>query len=371
MIDDSRDLEKMALAIHQRSVLVEGHCHLMKELMAKRDMGEKALLKTYYAPIFKKVGVGVVLLIIGGDNNSMVKGSDLMLWGALHVIDQVYEELEECPDSAQLCLDGSDIDSALKSGKIALVLGLEGGRPLEGRPMTDNLSSLRVFHRLGIRSLQLTGNGRNRLADGIAEAGTNGGLTRFGAAVIKEMKRLNMIVDISHLAPAGVMDVLRLVEGPIIASHSNARAVCDHPRNLTDETIKRIAEREGIVGLTFFSTLINKDRELATPEDLADHIDHIANLVGIDYVGLGPDFSEFSIQISQWSGARGNMEGLEYGNKQNYFHPELRDWRHFPNLTKVLIQRGYSEESIRKVLGQNFLRVYKTILGDRSTIEGK
>ena len=364
MVDDSRGLEKKALAIHQKSVVVEGHCHLMKELMTRREMGEKELFKTYYAPIFEQVGVRVALLIIGGDNNSMVKGSDLLLWGALHVIDQVYEELAECSEVVQLCLRGSDIDEALRQGKIAVILGLEGGRPLEGRPMNDSVSSLRVFHRLGVRSLQMTGNGRNRLADGIAESGTHGGLTRFGEAVVKEMNRLRMIIDISHLAPAGVRDVFRLAEGPIIASHSNARAVCDHPRNLDDDTIKRIAERGGIVGLTFFSTLINKDVDLATPEDLADHIDHIANLVGIDYVGLGPDFSEFTYQISQWSGARGNMEGMEYGNKQSYFHPELKDWRHFPNLTTVLIRRGYSEESIQKVLGKNFLRVYKTVLGD-------
>jgi membrane dipeptidase len=119
-----------------------------------------------------------------------------------------------------------------------------------------------------------------------------------------------------------------------------------------------------MIGLSFFSTLINKDKDLPTVEDLVDHIDHIANLVGIDYVGLGPDFSEFSIRISQWSGARGDMEGVQYGNKESYFHPELRDWSHLPNVTKSLLKRGYSEEDIRKVLGENFLRVYKKVLKD-------
>jgi membrane dipeptidase len=171
-----------------------------------------------------------------------------------------------------------------------------------------------------------------------------------------------MIIDISHLAPAGVNDVLDVTNGPIIASHSNARAVCDHPRNLEDEIIRRIAERGGMIGLTLFSTLINKQKELATVEDLADHIDHIARLVGIDFVGLGPDFSEFSIRISQWSGARGNMEGLQYGNKESYFHPELRDWRHLPNISRTLLKRGYSEGDIEKVLGENFLRFYRKVL---------
>jgi len=173
---------------------------------------------------------------------------------------------------------------------------------------------------------------------------------------------LGMIIDISHLSPAGVRDVLNLTEGPIVASHSNTRAVCDHPRNLTDEIIKKIAERDGVVGLTLFSTLINKDKELATVEDLADHIDHIAELVGVEHVGLGPDFSEFSIRISQWTGMRGNMEGMQYGDKENYFHPELKDWTHFPNISRCLLKRGYSAEAIGKVMGANLLRVYKRVL---------
>ncbi|MDI7258354.1 MAG: dipeptidase [Thermodesulfobacteriota bacterium] len=359
---DPKELERKTSEIHRRSIVVDGHCHLTKELIGKRDQSERQLFKKYYLPLFDRVGLQVLLLIIGGDNNANVKGSDLMLWGALEVIDYVYQELEECSDVVKLCTRPSDIDETLKDGKVAIMLGLEGGRPLEGRPMHDSLSTLRAFHRLGVRSLQLTGNGRNRLADGIAEARTKGGLTQFGVAVAKEMNRLGMIIDISHLSPAGVIDVLSVSEGPIIASHSNAKAICDHPRNLTDEIIRKIAEREGIVGLSFFSTLINKDKDLPTVEDLVDHVDHIANLVGIDYVGLGPDFSEFSIRISQWSGPRGDMEGVQYGNKENYFHPELRDWSHIPNVTKSLLKRGYSEEAIQKVLGVNFLRFYKRVL---------
>jgi membrane dipeptidase len=361
MVDPQR-LEEKISEIHQTSFVVDGHCHLTKELIGKRDQGERQVFKNYYLPLFNQVGIRVLLLIIGGDNNANVKGSDLMLWGALEVIDYVYQEFEECAGVVQLCTRSPDIDEALKEGKVAVLLGLEGGRPLEGRPMQDSLSTLRAFYRLGVRSLQLTGNGRNRLADGIAEARTNGGLTQFGAAVVKEMNRLGMVVDISHLAPAGVMDVLNLSEGPVIASHSNARAVCDHPRNLTDEVIKKLAERDGVIGLSFFSSLIRKDKDLPTVEDLVDHIDHIANLVGIDSVGLGPDFSEFSIRISQWSGARGDMEGVQYGNKESYFHPELKDWRHLPNVTRSLLKRGYSEQDIRKVLGENFLRVYKKVL---------
>ena len=357
-----QELKKKAAEIHEKMVVVDGHCHLMKELAARRDLGERRVFKDVHLPLLQKGGVKALLLIIGGDNNAMIRGSDLMLWGALEMIDTFYEDLEESSDAMQLCTHASEIDRALEQGKVAVILGLEGGRPLEGRPVQDSLSSLRTFYRLGIRSVQLTGNGRNRLGDGVGEDQTHGGLSRFGASVIREMNRLRMLIDISHLSTAGVLDVLDLAEGPIVASHSNARAVCDHPRNLTDEVIKKISECDGMVGLTFFSTLINKDKELSTVEDLADHIDHIAGLVGIEHVGLGPDFSEFSIRISQWTGMRGNMEGLQYGDKENYFHPELKDWTHFPNITKCLLQRGYSNKDIGKILGENFLRVYKKVL---------
>jgi len=356
------ELEKQAVRIHGETAVVDAHCHLIKEVALRRDRGEKAVFKTHLLPSLQKGGVRALLLIIAGDNNVMIRGSDLMLWGALQMLDTFYEELADCADVMGVCTSAAEIDQTLAQGKIAAVLGLEGGRPLEGRPMQDSLSSLRMFYRLGIRSLQLTGNGRNRLADGVAEQDTRGGLSRFGAAVIREMNRLKMLIDISHLSQAGVRDVLRLAQGPIVASHSNARAVCDHPRNLADDVIREIAGGGGVVGLSLFSTLINKDKDLATVTDLADHIDHIAAVAGIDHVGLGPDFSEFSTRISQWTGMRGNMEGLQYGDKESYFHPDLRDWSHFPNITHCLLQRGYSTEDIRKVLGENFLRVYRQVL---------
>lgn len=348
--------------IHGESVVVDGHCHLLKDIAIRRDSGERRVFRTHHLPLLQKGGVKVLLMIIGGDNPAMIRGSDLMLWGTLEMIDTFYEELAESSDLMQLCLNAADLDRAVASGKIAVILGLEGGRPLAGRPMQDGLSSLRTFYRLGVRSVQLTGNGRNRLADGIAEERSRGGLSRFGVAVIEEMNRLGMLIDLSHLSPAGVADVLDLARGPVVASHSNCRTVCDHPRNLSDDVIEKIAARDGVVGLTLFSTLINRERDLATVEDLARHIDHIADRVGVEHVGLGPDFSEFGIRISQWTGRRGTMEGLQYGDKKDYFHPELKDWTHFPHITECLLKKGYSDENIAKVLGGNFLRVYRKIM---------
>jgi membrane dipeptidase len=361
-MSDSETVKIRAAQIHSQHVVIDGHCHLAKGIVNARESGETDVFKKHFLPLLQAGGVRAVLFIIGGDNVSMVNGSDLFLWGTLNVMDHCFQEIEANRETLSICTTAGELDQALADGKIAFILGLEGGRPLEGRPMQDELSTLRILYRLGVRSVQLTGNGRNRLADGVAETGTNGGLTRFGRAVVEDMNRLGMLLDISHLAPAGVEDVLSIYNGGIVASHANARAVCNHPRNLTDDVIRAIAERKGVVGLSLFSTLIDKDKEMATVEDLVDHIDHIASLVGIDYVALGPDFSEFAFGVNAWTGGRGNMEGMNYGSKEHYFHPQLKDWRHFPHITECMLQRGYAEEDVAKVLGENFLRLYRTAM---------
>ncbi len=358
----SENIESLVARIHERRVITDGHCHLAKGIVTARESGQTGVFRKHFLPLLRTGGVKAVLFIIGGDNISMVSGSDLFLWGTLNVLDHCFQEFEENRDSLMVCTTADGIDKALSDGKIAVILGLEGGRPLEGRPMRDELSTLRILYRLGVRSVQLTGNGRNRLADGVAETRTNGGLTRFGISVVQEMNRLGMLLDISHLSPAGIADVLANFSGQIVASHANARAVCDHPRNLTDEVIRAIAERNGVVGLSLFSTLINTDKEMADVNDLVDHIDYISRLVGIEHVGLGPDFSEFVFGINAWTGDRGNMEGMQYGSKENYYHPQLRDWRHLPHITGRMLERGYSEAEAAKVLGENFLRLYRSVL---------
>lgn len=358
----SEKIKSLAARIHAKRVVIDGHCHLAKGIVTARQSGETDVFKKHFLPLLQAGGIKAVLFIIGGDNISMVNGSDLFLWGTLNVMDHCLQEFEANRDSLALCTTAAGLDRALAEGKIAVILGLEGGRPLEGRPMQDELSTLRILYRLGVRSVQLTGNGRNRLADGVAENATNGGLTRFGRAVVEEMSRLGMLLDISHLSPAGIDDVLAICHGSILASHANARAVCDHPRNLTDDVIRAIAARNGVVGLSLFSTLINKEKETATVDDLVDHIDYIARLVGIDYVALGPDFSEFVFGVNAWTGGKGNMEGMQYGSKEHYFHPQLKDWRHLPHITECMLHRGYTEDEAAKVLGENFLRLYRSAM---------
>src|SRR5690606_7609238 len=164
------------------------------------------------------------------------------------------------------------------------LLVLEGGRPLEG-----SLAVLRQFFRLGVRCLLLTWNGRNELADGVGEGATAGGLSIFGREVVHEMKRLGMILDLSHLAAAGFNEAIDLYDGVVVATHSNAKALHDHPRNLSDEQIKRVAETGGVVGVAFMPAFLSSGTP--TVETVVDHIEHMSALVGDAHVCIGPDFS--------------------------------------------------------------------------------
>jgi membrane dipeptidase len=193
---------------------------------------------------------------------------------------------------------------------------------------------------LGVRNIGLTWSLRNALADGVFEAQTGGGLTNYGRAVVKEMNRLGIVIDIAHLAPAGVRDVLELSEAPIIASHANACAVCDHTRNLTDEQLEGLARNDGVVGVTFVQSFI--DPQQATLARLLDHVDHIVRVAGIDHVGLGSDFDGY------------------WGDDQM---PEIRDASDLPAITAGLLVRGYSEADVRKFLGENYLRVFRQVWG--------
>jgi len=356
-------MDKQSEKLHQEAVVVDGHNHIMMELGKRRNRGDKAVFSSYYAPLIRKAGVNVVMLEIGGDATCLTNYTDLMLWGSLWVMDMLWEEARESSETISVCLNCTDIDAALAEGKTAVLLTMEGGRPLEGKPTLDNLVGLRTFHKLGLRGLQLVDNGRNRIADGKGEVRTKGGLTNFGISVVEEMNRLGMLIDLAHMAEPGFWDVIEVSEDPVIDSHSNCRVVCDHPRNLTDDQIKAIAKKGGVIGMSCMSAMVEKDKDEPTVDDLVKHIDHIAELVGIEHVGLGPDHYEFEIECNIWDPAPGWLEGVFYGVRDTYFVKGLNNMSGFPLFTDALVKGGYSEQDIRKVLGENWLRVYREVIG--------
>ena len=254
---------------------------------------------------------------------------------ALQVFDRFYKELHDHEDKMMLFTKVSDVREAEKQGKIAAMLSIEGGEAVEA-----DLGILRMLYKLGLRAMTLTWNERNQIADGAGEGRTKGGLTNFGVELVKEMNNLGMVVDVSHLNDAGFFDVIETTTKPIIASHSNCRAVCNHRRNLTDDMIKILADNGGVMGMNFAPSFVDENKENATLERVLDHVDHIVKVASVDNVGLGSDF-----------------DGIETTPKG------LEDVTRMPYLTEGLLKRGYKEDDIRKVLGENFLRVFKQVIG--------
>lgn len=251
---------------------------------------------------------------------------------ALAILDALWAEIALAPDAYVWVRRASDIDEAFARRRLGVVVSLEGCEVLAGQ-----LSMLRTFYRLGVRAAALTWNVRNELADGVAEP-RGAGLTEFGREVVREMNRLGMVVDVSHLSEAGFWEVLEVSAHPVIASHSNARALCDHARNLTDDQIRALARKGGVMGINFFPGFLRRDGP-ARLEDVARHIDHVVELAGPDHVGLGSDFDGISTV----------PEGLE-------------DPSRLADLTELLARRGYDDATIRKILGENFVRVFRTVL---------
>jgi membrane dipeptidase len=251
---------------------------------------------------------------------------------AMLMIDRFYKECESIPELVPV-KSYQEIIDAKQNGKAAGLLSIEGADVIEGR-----IELLGVFHRLGVRMVGLVHSLRNQLADGVADRRTGGRLSELGVQAVEELDRLGIIIDVSHLNDEGFWDVLEHTKNPVIASHSNSRAVCNHPRNMTDEMITALAENNGVMGMNFAPAFVHPTE--ATLEGVVDHIDHIVDLVGPDHVGLGSDYD----------GIPSTPRGLE-------------DVTKMPDITRELIKRGYLEEDIKKILGGNHLRLFKTVIG--------
>lgn len=251
---------------------------------------------------------------------------------AMQIIDRFYSELDIYKDDIMLCCNYNDITNALSQGKIAAMLSIEGGEALQG-----DLGALRNFYRLGVRSICLTWNYRNEIADGVKDADTGGGLTPFGRSLIREMNRLNMLVDLSHISERGFWDVIETTSKPIIVSHSNARKICSHPRNLFDEQITAVAKNGGVIGVNLYPEFLNNDGK-ATIKDVLKHIEHIVSLAGPDHIGLGADFDGIEKTPDDISGVENINIIFEHLGKLNY-----------------------SDEIIEKLAGENSIRLIKDL----------
>lgn len=373
-------LWERALKIHKKAIIIDGHNDITSPMVDEDlDLGSDTIGKfhkdgdPFHTDLsrLKKSG------ITGEFFSIYVSGADYQKGGkmrrAMDLIDATYRQAERHPNQMTMCSTAAQIRQAKKQNKICALMGIEGGYVIE-----NSLYALRNFYRFGIRYMTLTHNVSHDWADAHRGEVKHNGLSDFGKEVVREMNRLGMLVDISHVSDKVMNDVLDISTAPIIASHSSARGVANHTRNVPDDVLKRVAKNGGVVMINFYPSFLDertnreeneraqklkpqidalreqfKDNQQAFNEAerkllaenpiyipdykrIVDHIDHIKTVAGIDYVGLGSDYDGVPFLPAGMNGAE-----------------DLR------LVTYEMLKRGYSETDIRKVLGENFLRAFE------------
>lgn len=373
--------KKKVMAIHQKAITVDTHCDTpMKFINKGFDIGieHEAPKSRVDLPRMEKGGLDAIFFAVyTGQRPRTDENYENAYKRANQMIDSTYKALEKYPNRAELATKTDDVVRLAKNGKRAIYLGMENGFPLN-----KDIDRVEEFYNKGIRYITLSHSSNNDICDSSTDK--NGpehyGLSEFGVEVVKEMNRLGMIIDVSHISDKAFYDVIEQSKAPVIASHSSVRAICNHPRNMSDDMIKTLAKNDGVIQICILGAYIEEEdttslhyikqeelrikynnfnykneeeRKQAWQEwdeinekypailpgiaKAVDHIDHIVNLAGIDHVGIGSDFD--------------GGGGLA----------DCRDVSDFPKITEELIHRGYSEEDIYKIWGGNFLRVFKAV----------
>lgn len=318
--------------------IFDGHVDTLAVLAERSEGWDLGVLADAHVnlPKLEKAGYGAQIFAI---YVSRKYSAGLALHMALKMVDIFWQNMERYHERLKPVLCRNDLQPAEADPRISCLLAVEGGEALEG-----SLANLRNLFRLGVRALTLTWNNRNDLGDGVGEGDRASGLSPFGCEVVAEMNRLGMLIDVSHLAEKGFWDVLTLSEAPVIASHSNAYALCRHPRNLTDEQIKALAAKGGVIGVNFYPKHVTDTPDNCTIDHVVDQIVYLYRTGGSDAVALGSDFD----------GISSTPAGLD-------------DVEKVPCLIAAMEERGLPSAVIEKIMGLNLLRVAKQVLPERSS----
>jgi membrane dipeptidase len=368
-------LTEAAKKLHESSLVIDGHNDMPWEIRKrgsssfdKMDISQPQPKLQTDIPRLHKGGIGAQFWSVWVPGETGYRGEALST--TLEQIDLVKRMIARYPDTFELALSTDDIERIHKEGKIASLIGVEGGYSIE-----ESLKTLEKLYNLGARYMTLTHSDSLSWADSATDAPKNNGLSPFGKDVVRKMNELGMMVDISHVSAKTMHDAIDASGAPVLFSHSSAQAVADSSRNVPDDVLKRLPEKDGVVMVNFFSGFvvpaaaksyidsIGVERELkkkyddpkrveeelkrwkakhplprGTIYDVLDHIDHIAKVAGVKHVGIGSDFDGVSLLPTQ-----------------------LEDVSCYPYITQGLLDRGYTEEQVRGILGENLMRVFRGV----------
>lgn len=381
-VKSDKKLDYKVHRIHEKCLTVDTHCDTPM-LMVKPGFSvrseNKAPQSRVDLPRMKKGGLDAMFFAVFTGQKPRTEENYKKTYAlANQMLDSIHSALKHNSDLATLALKADDLAKIEKTGKRAIYIGMENGFPL-----AKDLSKVEEFYKKGVRYITLCHSFHNDICDSSSDGkpAEHNGLSDFGRQVVTEMNRLGMMVDVSHASDKSFFDVVEYSKAPIIASHSSVRAVAQHNRNMTDEMIKKLAAKGGVIQICILdeyvknpdTTTVNykrikqirkiyaggmekmteaekeklfaewdelkawKQKDLPNVKDLVDHIDHVKSLVGVDYVGIGSDFD----------GGGGLID--------------CTDVSQFPNITRELIRRGYTENEIRKIWGGNLLRVFREV----------
>ena len=351
-VGEAQDFKARAIAIHRQSPLIDGHNDYpwaLRGLDPGRDFGKADISKPVPGlmtdiPRLRQGGMGAQFWSVYTPSTMMGKEA---VRATLEQIDIVHRMTMKWPETFEIAYTADDIERSFKAKRIGSLIGMEGGHSID-----NSLATLRMLHAVGAQYMTLTHSANLAWADASTDKPVLGGLSKFGEEVVREMNRLGMLVDLSHVSADTMEDALRVTAAPVIFSHSSARAICNVPRNVPDNVLQMVAKNGGIVMVTFVPGFISQavadfdarpeaERKgltapRATLSQVGDHIDHIRKVAGIDHIGLGGDFDGITQVVA----------GLEDVSK-------------YPDLTAELLKRGYKDDDIKKILGLNMLRVMR------------
>ena len=368
--------------LHKSALVFDAHCDSILNVMRHDyEFCDRHTEHHVDIPRLKEGGIDVEGFAIWVDPRKYKEMQSIEVFKTLDLLE---DQANKNPDDISIVTTADEARKTVSEGKIGMLIGLEGGHAIE-----DSLELVHQYYSRGIRYITLTWMFSNNWADSSTDKSRWGGLNPLGVSVVKEMNRIGMMVDLSHTSDETVLDVFEVSEKPVIMTHSCAKSLCDHPRNVSDDLLKKLAQNGGVMGVNFYlgylveelvkateplEKIYNKKKQKiidkygknteqtktelkklydsgnkawnsrpgldSTCKIIVDHIDHVVNTAGIDHVGLGSDFDGISL-----------------------LPVDLKDASEVPNITKELVARGYSETDIKKILGENFMRVFKEVCG--------